>query len=188
MPLPWRFVGAVVVLALSVTACSSTKQGAPEMADSHRPVPGSGEPSLGQTGSPGNVRKVDPCSLLTAAELDEFGDFGDPTARVAGQGRSCMWQEAADSAAGKSSLVDVIVFDNAGTDAVPDLGNGRRNGSIDSSGRDVVQTANEISCVVSLAVGADSRVDVILSHADEKTRCEHAARLAEQVDEKLPLG
>lgn len=146
--------------------------------------------SLGPPGtrSGKNIESVRPCSLLTDTELARFGEFEEGNYRPYGTGRNCTWNGVRESASEKVPLVDLIIQDNAGIDVVPDLGGGLRSGRTNGTGREVVQTSNDGGCVVSVAVGEGSRVDVVVSYPDAGQACDMANQLAEIIDPKLPVG
>lgn len=137
--------------------------------------------------SPEVIDAIDPCELLTPSELTKFGNFEEPEPRFSGGARNCRWGSKRTSAVGDLPLINIDVRDNVGISGMPDLGGGLHHGQMAESGRKIAQTSKEIGCVLAMALDEGARVDVVVSGIHDQS-CDMAAKLAEIIDPKLPLG
>lgn len=191
-----RYINAVPLLALTavLVGCSSSESGSAEPDDSSQPD-ASGVPSSSAVSpSPGSetqLSSIDSCSLLTAEELREFGEFEEGVNKIVGSGRVCEWKEVRDSE-GRSATLIATIRENGGLDTIEDQGFGLRNGKTNTTGREVKEIPTSIGCVVAVAVNEGQRVEVGTSKLggglDKQEACQMAGEVAELIDPKLPLG
>ncbi|WP_084789329.1 DUF3558 family protein [Saccharomonospora iraqiensis] len=174
----------MTVAALVLSACSQKQSGtaAPDVEESE-PLR---TPSVQQRAG---LRAVEPCSLLDPGETATFGEFekGSEGVRSDG-GRQCHWEGVRQSAQedGVPSIY-VVIEDDSSIEELGNVGDGARSGVMKDSGRAVKETWNETGCVVGLAVGNSSRVDVIVADPDREQSCAMANKIAELVEPKLPM-
>ena len=174
---------------LGLAGCSSSQAG--------NAIPSAGAPSTGQTsstsaavptsGGAANSASIEPCSLLSATDLTAYGTFTGPDKKELGGARVCMFQRQLASASDKELGVSIGVRDKQGISSVNDVGGGKDTAKL--NGRDVVRAPSVNSgCTVALAVGATSRVDVLITAGSTPEACTVAEKLAGVVEPKLPKG
>lgn len=182
----------LVVGAFGLAGCSSSEGGTA--------IPSTGLPSSGQTqtsptappesstqGGNAATASVQPCSLLSATDLAEYGSFNGPEEKELGGARTCAFQRKLESASDKGLGVGVNVRDNQGISSVNDVGGGIQTNKL--NGRDVVRAPSSgTACTVALAVGDKSRVDVLVTADSTAEACDVAAKIAKVVEPKLPKG
>lgn len=132
-----------------------------------------------EAGSP--LADVEPCGLLPAATVAELG-FTEQTEAAFGQGRACRWRFEGATLA-DTFTVDLVLYDSLSVDDV----NGTNISPTTIGGHDAV-TFNDSTggCIVSIAVGDESRVDSLATGGDVARGCELANRLAAAVEPELP--
>jgi hypothetical protein len=174
---------------VTLSACSGEEPGAalPAPADSSSNVPStnSGSSSAAPEGGAAPTAELDPCSLLNVDDLAKFGTFPEGKPENLGGARSCGFDEELDSASEDPVGVTVAVRDSQGVDEVQDLGEGVQAGNV-SGGREAVQTSGTGACIIALAVGQDSRVDIGAVAASSDEACQVADYVVGIVEPKLP--
>lgn len=175
---------ALTVAALAVSSCSQTESGT-----AARDVGKSKPLKTSSVQQRAELRAIEPCSLLDPGEIATFGEFEQGSEGVRSDGgRQCHWEGVRQSAQEADvPNIYVVVEDNSGIKDLGNVGDGARSGVMESSGRAVKETWNETGCVVGLAVGESSRVDVIVAHPDREQSCAMANEISELVDPKLPM-
>ena len=165
---------AIVTLALlmSVTMCSRG-------IESTVAAPSPADPSM--TAKVRQLERIDPCRLLTPAEV---GHFGAATGEVTGLAntRVCQWIFPDGRA------IDVGLDDRNGVEALV-VGEGKLTMTVvgQHDARQVAANAGPGVCVVSLAVTPSSRVDVVAAVVmDTAAACVVANQVAEFVEPRLP--
>jgi hypothetical protein len=182
----------LLMLAVGVVAlagCSSPESGNPSPSTTVPPsssgVPSS--PVAPTSSSPGGTAAtsaIDPCSLLGVSDLTQYGTFSGPTPSNAAAARSCIFQRQLASASDKELGVSINVRDLQTIDSVNDLGAGKKTGTV--HGRQSVEVAGEAACVMAMAVGGNSRVDVSITADTATEACTVAEKLSDVVEPKLP--
>lgn len=131
---------------------------------------------------------IEPCSLLGAGDIAEYGTFGEPAKENLGGDRVCGYQRERKSASEDVLTISIDVRDQQGVKDVTDIGGGVTTGNV--HGRKAAQTEGPASsaCILALAVGEGSRVDVSVNAGDSKKACEIATKVADIVEPKLPKG
>ncbi|WP_340685875.1 DUF3558 family protein [Amycolatopsis coloradensis] len=171
--------------ALVLAACSSEKPGSASPAPSAPPAQTGGSSSAPATGG-GDTKSIDPCSLLSAADLSSYGTFKDPVTLNEGGARACQFSKEAASAS-DSLTVSVDLRDTQNIDSVNDGGNGKTTGNV--NGRKAVLVPKPPSgCLMALELTASARADVLVDATDPKQACEVAEKVADTVEPKLPKG
>jgi hypothetical protein len=181
---------SVVVGAGMLAGCTSSTQGAPTPSGSQQSSGSQGPTATGSSGASSSpaadatLAAVDPCSLLTTAEATQFGAQGpgEPAdTRVAGSTSACKWH-------GRTASDDAITFglDIRASQGIDEL---RANGGTITDGKVGNRSARSLpngnmGCIVTLKVGAKSRVDVTTSTLDDP--CGVAGKVAGFVEPRLP--
>ncbi|HEV7979376.1 DUF3558 domain-containing protein [Amycolatopsis sp.] len=182
----------LVVGAFGLAGCSSSEIGT---AVPSTGLPSSGQPQPSPTAPPesstqggsAGTASVQPCSLLSATDLTEYGTFNGPDEKELGGARTCGFQRKLASASDKGLGVSINVRDKQGISSVNDLGQGIQTDKL--NGRDVVRAPSTNSaCTIALAVGDTSRVDVLVTADSTAEACDVAAKLVGVVEPKLPKG
>jgi len=184
---PVLFLLAAGVLGLA--ACSTPETGNPTPS-TNVPASSGGTPSSpvsptkSSSGGTATTAAVDPCSLLGVSDLAQYGSFSGPTPSNAAAARSCIFHRQLASASDKELGVSINVRDLQTIDSVNDLGGGKQTGTV--NGRKAVESKGEAACVMVLAVGDDSRVDVSITADTTDEACTVAEKVADVVEPKLP--
>ncbi|MFC3449471.1 DUF3558 family protein [Amycolatopsis speibonae] len=178
------YVVPLAAAALVLAACSSEKPGSASPAPSAPPAQSSASSAPATSG--GDTASIDPCSLVSAADLASYGTFKPPTSENAGGARLCtLSKEAATAAEGLS--IGVGVRDTQGLDTVSDAGNGKTSGNV--NGRKAVLAPRPPGgCLMALELTASARVDVLIAGEDTEKACGIAEKVADLVEPKLPKG
>lgn len=179
------FVLPLAAAALVLAACSSEKPGTPSAVPSSpaQSAPSSSAPATGS----GNTASIDPCSLVSAAEVSSYGTFKSPEAGESGGARTCTLVKDVATASEEGLSLSVGIRDSQGLDSVNDAGNGKTNGNVNGRKAVLVPTP-PTECVMALEVGSGSRVDVVASSTDPEKACGIAQKIADIVEPKLPKG
>lgn len=181
------FARVVLPLAaggLLLAGCTSTEGGtaspAPAAAGSSSGAPSSGTPS---------TASLDPCELVTAADVASFGQFKPADKKDVGGAHACTYLKQLASASDESLSIGVAVRDSQGVDSATDVGGGTIQGNV--NGRKAVQIPAPNppkGCTLALAVGTSARVDVLVVYDDPAKACDMASQLGDKVEPKLPKG
>jgi hypothetical protein len=193
--MPKRTAGPVLLLfaaaAFGLAGCSNSEAG--------NPVPSAGGPSSSADsgsapstapssagGSSAATTSIQPCSLLSASDLAEYGTFTGPTERELGGARACSFLRKLESASDKGLTVSIGIRDTQGISSVNDPGGGKESASV--NGRDAVKAKGTSACLVALGVGDKARVDVSVTSDSTDEACAAADKIAGVVEPKLPKG
>jgi hypothetical protein len=184
---PVLFLLAAGVLGLA--GCSTPESGNPSPSTT-APASSGGAPSspASPTSSSSSgtaaTSAVDPCSLLGVSDLAQYGTFSGPTPSNAAAARSCIFQRQLASASDKALGVSINVRDLQTIDSANDLGGGKQTGTV--NGRKSVEVKGDAACVMVMAVGDNSRVDVSITADTTDEACTVAEKLSDVVEPKLP--
>jgi hypothetical protein len=192
MKLNLAYIAILAAAVLSLTACSGEEGGAALPAESlpftsTAPSQPSSGPLTPDEGAEAPTTALEPCSLLSADDLAEFGDFKDGVQNDGGGARGCEYDRKIENASDDADVVGLLIRDTQGVDEVQDLGDGVQTGSVES-GRKAVQTSGNGSCIIALAVGENSRVDAGAVAGTEERACQIADAVAAIIEPKLPEG
>ncbi|MFC9251669.1 DUF3558 family protein [Amycolatopsis thailandensis] len=178
------YVVPLAAAALVLAACSSEKPGSASPAPSAPPAQSSASSAPATSG--GDTASVDPCSLVSAADLASYGTFKPPTNENAGGARLCTLNKEAASAS-ESLSIGIGVRDTQGLDSVSDAGNGKTTGNV--NGRKAILAPRPPGgCLMALELSASARVDVLIAGGDTEKACGTAEKVADIVEPKLPKG
>ncbi|RSN58653.1 DUF3558 domain-containing protein [Amycolatopsis sp. WAC 04182] len=170
--------------ALVLAACSSEKPGSASPAPSAPPAQSSASSAAPTSG--GDTASIDPCSLVSAADLASYGTFKPPTNENAGGARLCTLNKEAATAS-ETLSIGVGVRDTQGLDTVSDSGNGKTTGNV--NGRKAVLAPRPPGgCLMALELGPAARVDLLVAADDAEKACGIAEKVADIVEPKLPKG
>jgi hypothetical protein len=188
--MPNLFLRTALPLAAGVlllAGCSTEKPGTASPASSTSVVPTSPTSGSGsETPGPSITSTIDPCTLLSAAELSPYGTFKAPTRSEQGSdARDCQYTKSQASASEDSLTVAVVVRDKASVDDIPASAGTLTKGT--QNGRTAVQIKNTAGgCAIAMAVGNSARVDVTVVSTNNAATCDIASKVADIVEPKLP--
>ena len=181
----WAF--ALLAATLGVSGCTSTSTGSPLPTD----PTGTGQTLSSPAASAGNaaaeLAAVDPCTLLTQAQLDQFGlhmrDSGD-----LGGARQCSWGRAIDTNGKGGFVVGPVIWDNQGLKDI------NTDGQIVTDGMTVgrhqarqAKQAEGLACFVAIGVTDSARVDIVVAGSPDE-QCGLANQFAKLIEPRLPGG
>lgn len=181
-----RAVLPLVAGGLLLAGCTGTETGTASPASSpSAPAGSTGAPS--PSSGAASTASLNPCELLTAAEVASFGQFKAPDQKELGGARVCSYLRVLTSASDESGGITVAVRDSQGIDSVNDAGGGKTKGNV--NGRTAVQAPSPpAACTLALAVGTAARVDIVTTATDPTKACNLASDVADKVEPKLPKG
>ena len=176
---------SAVAGSLLLAGCSNTQTGTATPVGSTAPVSSGASSSQAPGGA--TTTSLDPCSLLAASDLGSFGSsFVGPRKRQAGGARSCGYVKQLADASDEDLSVDVNIRDTQSIESANDAGAGINRVAVNGRQAAQVPTPPNI-CVLALAVGANSRVDVTIISKDTTKACDIATQVATKIVEpKLP--
>lgn len=178
---------SAVVLVSVLSGCSSEDPGIAEPASSVSKIPTVSSSAVPDENSAAPASRVlEPCELLSASDLAEYGEFSDGEYKELAGARSCSWQ-LSNRGGVDGFVVALNVRDSQSVDTMNDVGGGVDE--YDINGRAVARAANPrfYDCTIGVEVDARSRVDVTvngLSSTDET--CSIAEDVARLVEPRLP--
>lgn len=188
--MPRPILAACAALVVVLAGCAVQTQGVPSAADERRPTAtgeeqgdGGGSPGASEAEGEGDQAGLQPCELIDAAGLASLG-LTEQTAKVLGEARVCQWRREG-ATIGDSFTASIALFGSRGLaeivgndiQTLPDVGSHEAKSFVAPAG----------SCGVSLGVGADSRVDSLVTGGDDpREACRLAAELAALAEPNLP--
>ncbi|WP_253863239.1 DUF3558 domain-containing protein [Prauserella halophila] len=176
--------------AVAVTACSNSESGTPEVdagpngsaRSSTMTVPSADD----EPGAGISLSELDPCSLLSQADVTQFGPVKEPQQKQIGTADTCSWEPDRSEISGERGTLGVNIRDNAGVQNMNDKGMGVEHTT--ENGRDYGRSPSPNGCTIAIGVTDTSRVDVLVSGADPNKACKMANTLVEVVEPKVPQG
>jgi hypothetical protein len=189
MKLIARAVLPIAAGALLLAGCTSSQNGTASPAGSEPSAP---TPDGSSSADPGSATttSLEPCTLLTAADVSQYNTFGDAKEQKLGKARVCSYLHRTATASEKSIGINVAIRDDAPLDSVNDTGNGIKD--LQVNGRKAKEASGNapLGCTVALGVGDQARVDVNVTAVPT---IEQACQIAEDVatkivEPKLPKG
>ncbi|WP_158559819.1 DUF3558 family protein [Prauserella sp. PE36] len=171
-----------------LTACSSSEPGSAELiSDTSANQPqGPGSPSMSNQDADGTTTSsLEPCTLLTKDDISSFATFEDPEETAMGGARGCDFYPVRTDASDLPSI-GVAVRDRQSVDNANDEGLGTSTGEL--NGRQVTQVPTRGGCIIAMAVGDRSRVDVTVTGLDTQVSCDVAGQVAEIIEPRLPAA
>ena len=183
----WAFaLLATALLGLAGCTNSSTGSPLPTSSTEDGQTVSSG-PSTSTENAAVKLAAIDPCSLLTQAQLDQHGLRKQSSGNVAGA-RDCAWNRRVDENGKGGFTVGPAIWDHQGLK------------DINTDGQIVTDTptigkhqarqakqANGDACFVAIGVTDSSRVDVVAS-GDPGQGCVLANQFAKLIEPQLPGG
>jgi hypothetical protein len=165
LPQADALVVLIIVMALAVSGCAT--------------VPGHPVAATAPPPTPGLSMSIDPCTLLTTADVQQFGLLSNGRDTLGG-GRACSWYRTGEYTVG------VEVFDNAGLDQLNKLGHTISDHPMGSHNARQVVNSNG-GCGVVLEITKTSTVDVDAVVGQDETRsCPLADQYAKLIEPRLP--
>lgn len=173
-------LAGLVVVILSVAACTDTTTGRPTTATTGGGQTSGSQPTATSTssGGTGSLPVDQPCSLLSSGELQEIGVSSQPTQDMVGTAHACELDTA-------NFHIIVGIRTNVGlaglTPTAPVT-------STTISGRPAKEQKNDSasSCLIAIGVSNLSRVDVTATGDGTTNPCPTAESVAKLVAPKLP--
>lgn len=183
----WAFALLVTVL-LGTTGCTNSSTGSPlptSPAEGSKTV--SGSPSTSMENAAAKLAATDPCTLLTQAQLDQYGLQKRDSGNLAGA-RVCSWTHPTDKQGTGGYNLKPAIWDQQG---IKDI---NTEGYIVSDtvaiGRHQARQVKQINgdvCAMGIGVTSSSRVDVVVA-GDSDESCGLANQFAKLIEPKLPGG
>jgi hypothetical protein len=177
---------------LGLAGCSSPQPGT-ALPSTGVPTSASGGKTTSTPAGPSSpaaagTSSIDPCSLLSASDLTQYGTFSGPDKKNLGGARVCAFQRTLASASDKELGVSINVRDTQGISTVNDVGGGKETGTV--NGRKAIKASapSQSACLLALAVGDNARVDVSITADSAQEACTVADKVADVVEPKLPKG
>lgn len=182
--IPWRLVTACAALFVAIS-CGTEQAGTPTAADSATETSSTptAEPVTPTTSSATGpaLTEIDPCELLTSAELAQLTlPGGDPDTRAGN--RACVWNQPGDRA-----VVSVTLNANNGIDDL-NPGSATKVEEVTIGGHTGRRLEDPDGyCVFDLAITATSSVTIATLIRDKIVEaCAFAQRVVGVVEPKLP--
>jgi hypothetical protein len=176
------FIAAAIV---GVSACSSQNPGSPVANDSST---SSTPTSSGQAGDASPLASVDPCSLITQAEVTN-SQLQPGTTIPAPGGRACRWERPDDGATIDGYVLQIVIYDKAGIDQLRTAGGTVTDTSVGKYQGKLFQDTPLSFCIVSLGTSTDSRIDVeVNSRVGMQQSCTVVNQVAPAVVSHFPAG
>ncbi|PXY34947.1 hypothetical protein BAY59_05555 [Prauserella coralliicola] len=177
--------GAALVL---LAGCATDEPGSAEPmgeTPTSQPQSSSSSSTSSQDDDGTSASSLDPCTLLTKDDISSVATFEDAKETEMGGARGCDFYPVRTDASDLPSI-GVAVRESQSVDSVNDEGLGINTG--DLNGRDLAQVPTPGGCIIAMAVGDSSRVDVTVTGLDTEKSCDLAGQVAEIVEPKLPEG
>ncbi|GAB3479972.1 DUF3558 family protein [Amycolatopsis cihanbeyliensis] len=185
----------LLAAALVLAGCSGgTEEGSavPSGDGAGQPPPGSTS-APGETGTPngGAAASLDPCELLSPAELASIGEFEAGEPNDLGGIPGCVWfkPKGADDLMG----IGIDVYAEHGLAAVNATGAGKIPGKVSGGDRKILKVPHPAggNCMYALELSPSSRVDVSVTGITEarggaERACEITDQVTAIVEPKLP--
>lgn len=190
MKLLARAVLPVAAAAFLLAGCTSTQDGTASPANSAPPV-SSAEGSPSTDSGSASTTSLEPCSLLTVADVAGYASsFDDAVEEKLGGARLCSYQKKTASASEEGLTIGVAIRDDASVDQTNDTGNGVKDLQVNGRKAKEASSAVPLGCTVALGVGDKARVDVNVTAVDTVDKaCQIAEEVATKaVEPKLPKG
>ncbi|KID28286.1 Protein of unknown function (DUF3558) [Prauserella sp. Am3] len=182
------YLPLVAVAVMTVAACSDGEAGTPETnggPTSSAASPTTASPSTTDAASP--LSGLDPCSLLSEADVNQFGPVDDPTrTQDDDMTDACAWEPDRSEESGERATLAVVLRENAGVQDMNDLGMGIQR--TEENGRQYARVPDPNGCGIAIGVTETARVDVLATGVDPDKGCQVANTLTELVEPKVPQG
>jgi hypothetical protein len=138
-------------------------------------------------GASAELAAIDPCTLLTQAQLDQYGLSKRDSGSLAGA-RQCTWGRMVDANGKGGYAVGPAIWDHQGLKDI------NTDGQIVTDGLSVgkhparqAKQANGNACFVAIGVTESSRVDVVVAGSPDEA-CGLANQFAKLIEPQLPGG
>lgn len=131
---------------------------------------------------------VDPCTLLTQAQLDQYGLHKRDAGTLVGA-RICSWAHPTDENGKNGFNLKPAIWDQQGFKDIN--AEGQIVTDVPTIGRHQVRQAKQANgdaCFVSISVTDSSRVDVVVASNSSDESCGLANQFAKLIEPRLPGG
>lgn len=175
----------VAVAIVGLSACTSQTSGTPGTTTTTSSAPTS---SGGTTSGGVSLASVDPCSLLTQAQLSTNQIPPGETVPAAG-GRACRWHRSDDGATIDGYNIQVVIYDQAGLDQLHTSGGPVSNYPVGKYQAELYQDQADDICIVSVGTSKTSRADIsVTSSVSFDQGCKLVKEVAPKVVANFPAG
>ena len=182
-----RWVFALLAATLGVPGCTSTSTGSPLPNDPTGTEQTLSSPATSVGDAAADLAAIDPCTLLTQAQLDQFGLHKRDSGDLAGA-RQCTWGRAVDRNGKGGFVVGPAIWDNQGLKDINT--DGQIVTDVMTVGKHQARQAKQINgnaCFVAIGVTDSSRVDVVVAGSPDES-CKLANEFAKLIEPQLPGG
>src|SRR5437879_2052229 len=148
----------VAAAIVGLSACSSQSPGDPVASNTTSAAPTSG----GSTSSGTSLASVDPCSLLTQAQVTNNGLMAGQTVNAAG-GRACRWVRPDNGSSVDGYNIQIVIYNQAGLDQLNTTGGQVSDYPVGKYQGKLFQDSSLNNCGVSVGTTSTSRVDIYVN-------------------------
>ena len=180
------FVASLAIVLLGVAGCSNTSAGSPVPTS---PAGGSqtvSNPSTSTEDAAARLAALDPCTLLTKAQLDQYGLGKQESGNLAGA-RTCSWIHPSGENGTDGFSLTPAIWDRQGLRDMNTNGYSVTDVVVGNHQARQAAQIGGIGCFVAIGVTDSSRVDVI-SSSDPEHSCVLANQFAKLIEPRLPGG
>ncbi len=172
----------LVAAIVGLSACSSQRPGSPTAAASST----TGSPSSRAGADP--LASVDPCSLITSAELASNGLQPGKIVNAPGA-RACSWNRPDDGATIDGYLIQIAIYDTAGLDQLNTSVGTASDYSVGKYQGKLLRYKAGLTCTVALGITSTSRIDIdVITSTSVDQSCTLVERVAPAVVSHFPAG
>jgi hypothetical protein len=180
-----RWLPALLAVALvGVPGCTTTVAGNPRSAAQREAGHTASGSQTSQDNAAARLAAIDPCSLLSPAQLDQYGLRKRDSGSLAGA-RTCSWGHAVGANGKGGFVVGPAIWDGQG---IRDLNTNGYSVTDVAVGKHPARQAAQPGgdgCFVAIGVTDSARVDVIAS-GDPGQACDLANQFAKLIEPQLP--
>lgn len=180
-------IGIGALLSLILCGCSNSETGSAEPTDEPpNPQPSASSAPAGSGETP-DSEELEPCSLLSLSDIEEFGSFQPPAEKKTGGLRHCAFiGERQNGESGRIPSIGVGIRESSVGEAV-DVGLGVEEATFNSREAALIPDPDG-GCIIALALTETSRVDVGVTGIDTEEACQLVEQVTEIVEPRLPGG
>ena len=172
---------AAAIVGLS--ACTSQNSGTPSATNTTSPAPTS---SGGTTSGQVSLASVDPCSLITPAQLSNNQLQPGQSVAAAG-GRGCRWHRPDDGATLDGYNIQIVIYDQMGLDQFQAPDGPVSSYPVANYQGKLYEDQPNNTCVVSIGTTKTSRVDIdVNSNVSFDQGCKLVKEVAPKVVANFP--
>jgi hypothetical protein len=172
----------VLALLAVLSGCATSTEGSP-LPTTSTASSTTGNP-VGDVDAAAKLAAMDPCSLLSQAQIDQYGLRKKDEGNLVGA-RQCTWSHPSDEHAKGGYAIGPAIWDHQGLRDINTKGYTVADQSIGRhQARQAQQTLGD-ACFVAIGVTESARVDVVVS-GEPGTACPLANQFATLIEPLLP--